>query len=179
MNSAYFIKVFQRKPYNWKVKSIVVENIIKCRNGSSESYWREVANVRKISKSVQPRCFKHVKSLPCCYCAQPKSWMISFLFDEWVKELDRKFEKESRATVLIVDNCPAHPIVDGLKATELVFLPPNTTSKSQPMDQGVIRSLKPKYHRKIIKRLIRAVDMKKKLPQTSILDAMQLLQSAW
>ena len=47
------------------------------------------------------------------------------------------------------------------------------------MDQGVIRSLKAKYHRKIIKRLIRAVDMKKKLPQTSILDAMQLLQSAW
>ena len=47
------------------------------------------------------------------------------------------------------------------------------------MDQGVIRSLKAKCHRKIIKRLIRAVDMKKKLPQKSMLDAMQLLQSAW
>ena len=35
-----------------------------------------------IGKSVQPRCIKHVKSLPCCYCAQPKSWMSSFLFDE-------------------------------------------------------------------------------------------------
>ena len=43
----------------------------------------------------------------------------------------------------------------------------------------MIRSLKAKYRRKIIKPLIRAVDMKKKLPQTSILDAMQLLQSAW
>ena len=132
-----------------------------------------------IGKLVKPRCFKHVKSLPCRYLELPKSWMGSFLFDEWVKELDRKFEKENRKIVLIVDNCPAHPIVEGLKATELVFLPPNTTSKTQPMDQGVIRSLKVKYHRKIIKRLIRAVDMKKKLPQTSILDAMQLLQSAW
>ena len=81
--------------------------------------------------------------------------------------------------VLIVDNCPAHPIVDGLKAIELVFLPPNTTSKTRPMDQGVIRSLKARYCRKIIKRLIRAEDMKTKLPQTSILDVMQLLQSAW
>ena len=132
-----------------------------------------------IGKSVKPRCFKHVKNLPFRYRAQPKSWMISFLFDEWVKELDRKFEKENRKIVLIVDNCPAHPINEGLKAIELVFLPLNTTSKTQPMDQGVLRSLKTKYRRKIIKRLIRAVDMKKNLPQTLVLDAMQLLQSAW
>ena len=131
-----------------------------------------------IGKSVKPRCFKHVKNLPFRYRAQPKSWMISFLFDEWVKELDRKFEKENRKIVLIVDNCPAHPINEGLKAIELVFLPLNTTSKTQPMDQGVLRSLKTKYRRKIIKRLIRAVDMKKNLPQTLVLDAMQLLQSA-
>ena len=105
--------------------------------------------------------------------------MSSFLFEEWLKELDRKFEKENHKIILIVDNCPAHPTVDGLKAIELVFLLTNTTSKTQPMGRGVIRSLKAKYHRKIIKRLIRAVDMKKKLPQTSILDAMQLLQYDW
>ena len=94
--------------------------------------------------------------------------MSSFLFDEWVKELDRKFEKENCKIVLIVDNCPAHPIVDGLKTIELVFFQQNTTSKTQAMDQGVIRFLKAKYRRKIIKRLIRAVDMKKKLPRKSI-----------
>ena len=126
-----------------------------------------------IGKSVKPRCFKHVKSLPCRYRAQPESWMSSFLFDEWVKELDRKFEKENCKIVLIADHCPAHPIVDGLKAIELVFLPQNTTSKTQPMDQGAIRSLKAKYCRKIIKRLFRAVDMKKKPSQTSVLDAMR------
>ena len=104
-----------------------------------------------IGKSVKPRCFKHVKSLPCRYRAQPESWMSSFLFDEWVKELDRKFEKKHRKIVLIVDNCTAHPIIDGLKSIELVFLPPNTTSKTQAMDQGVIRSLKAKYCRNIIK----------------------------
>ena len=62
---------------------------------------------------------------------------------------------------------------------ELAFLPPNTTSKTQPMDQGVIRSLKAKYRRKIIRRLTKAVDTKKAFPKTSILDAMQLLQSSW
>ena len=132
-----------------------------------------------IGKSAKPRCFKNVKNLPCRYRSQAKSWMNSFLFDEWVKELDKKFEKENRKVVLIVDNCPAHPIIEGLKAVELVFLPLNTTSKTQPMDQGVIRSLKAKYRRKIIQRLIRAVDMEKTFPETSILVAMQLLQSAW
>jgi hypothetical protein len=41
---------------------------------------------------------------------------------------------------MIVDNCPAHPHVKGLKSMKLVFLPPNTTSVTQPMDQGVIRN---------------------------------------
>ena len=123
-----------------------------------------------IGKSVKPRCFKNIKSLPCRYRAQAKSWMDSFLFDEWVKDLDKMFERESRKVALIVDNCPAHPKIEGLKAVELVFLSPNTTSKTQPMNQGVIRSLKAKYRRKIIRRLIRAVDTKKAFPKTSILD---------
>ena len=40
---------------------------------------------------------------------------------------------------MIVDNCPAHPEVSGLKTINLKFLPPNTASCTQPMDQGVIR----------------------------------------
>ena len=56
-------------------------------------------------------------------------------------------KKENRKVIIIVGNCPTHPIIEGLKAVELVFLPPNTTSKTQPMDQGVIRSLKVKYRK--------------------------------
>ena len=80
-------------------------------------------------KSAQPRCFKNVKTLPCRYQLQEKSWMDSFLLDKWVKELDKKFKKENRKSCSNVDNCPAHPIIKGLKAAELVFLPPNATSQ--------------------------------------------------
>ena len=62
------------------------------------------------------------------------------LVTEWVKELDQKFAVQDRKIILIVDNCPAHPIVDGLKGTELISLPPNKTSKTQPWNQGVISS---------------------------------------
>ena len=70
--------------------------------------------------------------------------MCSFLYRNSYK----KFEKENCKVILIVDNCPAHPIIEGLKAVKLVFLPSNTTSKTQPMDHGVIRSLKAKYRKK-------------------------------
>ena len=59
---------------------------------------------------------------------------------------------------MIVDKCPAHPLVDELKANELIFYPPNTTTKMQPMNQGVIRSLKAFYWHSIIKRCITGTD---------------------
>ena len=132
-----------------------------------------------IGKSSKPICFKNVKSFPCRYRLQEKSWKNSFFFDEWVKELAKRFKKENCKVLLIVDNCPAHLTFEGLNAEGLVILPPNTTSKTQSMKQGVIRSLKTKYRRKIIQSLIKAADMKKTFLETSILDAMQLLQSAW
>ena len=91
-----------------------------------------------IRKSAKPRWFTGVKSLHCRYCSQKKSCMDGDLFTEWVKELDRKFAAQDRKIALIVDNCPAHPIVDSLKAIELIFLPPNTTSKTQHMDQVLL-----------------------------------------
>ena len=71
--------------------------------------------------------------------------MDSILFEEWVREVDRHFTKEGRKIVLLVDNCPAHSSIDNLASTELIFLPPNTASKLQPMDQGVIPSMKAHY----------------------------------
>lgn len=92
-----------------------------------------------IGKSAKPRCFKNVTNLPCRYRAQQKAWMNGELFEEWLRKLDHKFEREGRKVAMIVDNCPAHPAISGLKAIDLIFLPPNTTSCTQPMDQGVIR----------------------------------------
>lgn len=132
-----------------------------------------------IGKSKSPRCFKNLKQLPCRYRGQKKSWMDSDLFEEWVRELDRKFEQQNRKVVLIIDNCPAHPAIGGLKAIQLCFLPPNTTAVTQPMDQGVIRSLKAKYRSRLIKLIIKAIDSNKDIPKINVLDAMKLLTLSW
>ena len=117
---------------------------------------REKLPMFVIGKSKSPRCFKNIKHLPCRYRGQNKSWMDSILFEEWVREIDRRFTAEGKKNALVVDNCLVHPSIDNLVSVDLIFLPPNTTSKLQPMDQGVIRSLKAYYKSFSVRKLIEA-----------------------
>ena len=132
-----------------------------------------------IGKFQNPRCFKNVKSLPCRYRSQRKSWMDSTLFEEWVRELDEKFFKENRKIALMIDNCPAHPTIGNLSNARLIFLPPNTTSVFQPMDQGVIKCFKAHYRRHLVRLMIQRLDQGQDLPKISVLLALQLLAASW
>ena len=51
---------------------------------------------------------------------------------------------------LLADNCTAHHNVSTLKNIQLKFLPPNTTSLIQPMDQGIIKNLKTVYRQELV-----------------------------
>ena len=98
-------------------------------------------------------------------------------FEDWVRKLDRTFRMEGRKIALLIYNCPAHPSVSDLNV-QLVFLPPNTISVLQPMDQAVIRSLKVHYQGRVVRRLCRALDETKTLPKISIPQAMRTLVSS-
>ena len=86
----------------------------------------------EIRESTKPRCFSGEKFVLLLSCTK-HSWIDWDLFTKLMKEVDRKFTSQDRKIALIIDNCSAHPKVDGLKALELIFLPPNTKSKTQPM----------------------------------------------
>ena len=141
MNLAYFIKHYHRNPYIFVENDVQVVSTAKVRltGMAASNALGEKLPMFVIGKYAKPRCFKHVRNLPCRYRSQKKSWMDGKLFEEWLRELDRKFVMEGRKIVMVVDNCPAHPDVSGLKCINLQFLPLNTTSCTQPMDQGVIR----------------------------------------
>ena len=62
--------------------------------------------------------------------------MDAILFEEWVKELDQKVFYQGKNIVLKRSNCPVHRHIDNLKAIKLFFIPPDKTSKAQPMNQG-------------------------------------------
>lgn len=92
-----------------------------------------------IRKSQKPCCFKNIRMLPADYAANKEAWITGELFKQWLEKLDRKFKLDKRHVLLLIDNCLAQKVETELTATELVFLPTNTTVAFQPMDQGIIK----------------------------------------
>ncbi|XP_066258255.1 tigger transposable element-derived protein 4-like [Euwallacea similis] len=111
-----------------------------------------------IGKSKNPRCFKNIVQLPVTYKSNKRAWMNSEIFINALREWDEELRRKKRKIILLVDNCPAHPDVKNLMWITLVFMPPNTSSKLQPMDQGVIHSLKSHYRRLLLSEMISCMD---------------------
>ena len=80
------------------------------------------------------------------------------LFGDWVHELDRELAVSKRKIALVIHNCTVHPHVENLKWVELIFLTPNTTSHTQPMDQRIIRALKARYCSLAVRKRILALE---------------------
>ena len=110
-----------------------------------------------IGKSKKLRAFKNVRKFPVDYKANKKTWKGSDLFEQYLHKLDRKMKSDGRKIVLVLDNCPAHPHVK-LENVEFAFLPPNTTSRTQPMDAGVIRNFKLHYRCILASRRLQAAE---------------------
>ena len=55
-----------------------------------------------IGKAEKPLCFKGVKSLPCQYKSQKKSWMDSEIFSDYATRLNSKFHVEGRKFFLLL-----------------------------------------------------------------------------
>lgn len=130
-----------------------------------------------IGKSQNPRCFKN-KILPINYRANNKAWMTSEIFVSELRNWDEELKRANRKILLFVDNCPAHPEVKNLQQIKLAFLPPNTSSMLQPMDQGVIHSLKSHYRRILLTKMIHAID-KGEIFTINLLDAINFVHLAW
>ena len=132
-----------------------------------------------IGKSSKQRCFTRVKTLPCKYCNYKTAWLTSYIFTKWIKQQDKKFATQKRKISMVIDNCRAHPLVPDLKAIKLIFLPPPPTSKTQPMDQGIIQPLKCHLRKLFVKHGLLKVFMKNKDFTWSVLDAMMTITEAW
>lgn len=129
-----------------------------------------------IGKSRNPRCFKNTKHLPVQYEHNKRAWMVSEIFEKFLRQWDTELYKSKKKILLLVDNCTAHPQVKNLKAIELHFLPPNTTSVLQPLDQGIIKNLKTHFRQFLVMKLIEGDVASAKI---NILDAIIMLTKAW
>jgi hypothetical protein len=105
-----------------------------------------------IHRSQNPRAMKNIdkKSLPVRWRANKKAWMTGSLIEDWffncfIPEVESYLKKINLdfKVLLLLDNALRHP-----KNVKVIFLPPNTTSLIQPIDQGIIATFKAHYIRR-------------------------------
>ena len=89
----------------------------------------------------------------CHYFANKKAWMNSDLVTDILTYFNWKI-------ILFMDNAPCHPagLQDRLSNINIVFLPKNTTSKTQPLDSGIIASWKCRYKKRLLRHVCSKVD---------------------
>ena len=117
--------------------------------------------------------------------------MTSSIFETWFKDtfvpVVRKHLRSKgieEKACLLLDNCPAHPPVDILRSADgkisVYYLPKNTTSKIQPLDQGIISSFKRHYRYELVRSLLAEdKDMVTFLKSLDLKDAFYLASDAW
>lgn len=128
-------------------------------------------------------CFSGSReNLRVTYEANHKAWMTGELFKSWLKRLNHKMRTQDRKILLFIDNCSSHPHLD-FSNIKLAFFLSNTTSKLQPMDDGIIQNFKLIYRKKLLGHVLFLMDDVSTATEVSkcvtLLGAIQWLTSVW
>lgn len=81
--------------------------------------------------------------------------------------------------LLFTGKCPAHPAETVfLRNMQVIFFPPDCSSKLQPLDPGVIHSLKVKYRTVLLHKAIASTQNNTEL-KLNILQAKHIVVAVW
>ncbi|KAF7670509.1 Tigger transposable element-derived protein 6 [Cucumispora dikerogammari] len=109
--------------------------------------------------------------------------MTTSLFNKWLMEFDDKMKRQKKNILLLMDNCFSHKITYCSSNIELVFLPKNSTSKTQPLDSRIVRSFKAKFYEYQMKKIVMCLDKNISVGELyksiNIKDAIIYIKLAW
>lgn len=113
-----------------------------------------------IGKAKQPECFKYIRACPTPYSSQPSAWMDINQCQKWFDEVfaPEVTRRTRKRVALIWDNCPGHKIVNKHSNIDIFYLPKNSTSRTQPCDQGILRCLKISYKHDLVMKVLDVVE---------------------
>ena len=110
--------------------------------------------------SRKPRCFRGMTSTEhgLYYRSNKKACMNRIVFYEWLNNFNEYVKIEpGRRVVLLIDNASGHGQIDVLPILSnvvVLFLPRNTTSQLQPLDSGLIATVKTRYKKFLVKQAV-------------------------
>ena len=146
----------------------------------------EKLNPALIGKAAHPTALKKhgvtFKDLGVEYCWNQKGWMTGPVFDLWLTDWNNNLIKQNCYVLLLIDNAPGH-VIGEYSNIRIQFLPPNTTAKLQPLDQGIITSTKHNYRTILMTRYLAGVESKQEaksiMKSFDFVVACQVLVEAW
>uniref|UniRef100_A0A8C5WFA2 HTH CENPB-type domain-containing protein n=1 Tax=Leptobrachium leishanense TaxID=445787 RepID=A0A8C5WFA2_9ANUR len=135
-----------------------------------------------IHKSANQRALKNKNKnlLPVYWMHNAKAWITKVLGSNWFHQCFNPQAKEylhnlgmDFKVLLIMDTAGGHPLNLYYEGVQIEFLPANTTSLIQPMDQGVIRAFKALYTRNSLQHLVDAMDTDENFTIATCLSVIQ------
>ncbi|KAG7153298.1 Jerky protein-like 34 [Homarus americanus] len=135
-----------------------------------------------IHTARKPHAYKNVdmSKIYVHWLTARKAWMFSALSLSWFDDCFipdvKKFCEQKNVPfkiLLLLDNAPGHSplLMDRHPNVKVVFLPPNTTSLTQPMDQELICNVKAAYSAKKFKLLNDCTNTKDELRKLGDTDS--------
>uniref|UniRef100_H3AS01 HTH CENPB-type domain-containing protein n=1 Tax=Latimeria chalumnae TaxID=7897 RepID=H3AS01_LATCH len=140
-----------------------------------------------VGKAKKPRSFKgtETSTLPVSYFNQKDRSIFKDWFDKnFVPQVREHLKSKGlpKKAVLLLDNAPAHPNENVLRSNDgkifVKYLLPNVTALIQPMDQGVIATMKRHYRAGILQKH-EGNDLKTFWKKLTVLDAIYEVSRAW
>ncbi|XP_060124428.1 tigger transposable element-derived protein 1-like isoform X1 [Zootoca vivipara] len=146
--------------------------------------------------SENPRALKGTpkSALPILWRSNRKAWVTREVFSDYIRSYFSPFAADycrennlDNKVLLLLDNAPGHPVSshDYSDNVRVVFLPANTTSSLQPMDQGVTGKFKAYYLQLVMKHVVTksAEDNNRSLgdiwKEFNIRKAVDFIATAW
>ena len=138
-----------------------------------------------IGKAERPACFRKKRQIPLPYFSSKKAWMTSSIWTTILSNFDQKMKEKNKKILLFVDNAPCHILLQSviLENITVHFLPNNTTSIIQPLDQGIIGAFKANYRKNIFSEqclwLEKGSSLQDFARHIDVFEAMNLIKSSW
>jgi hypothetical protein len=139
-----------------------------------------------LGTAKQPRALKNVnlKALDIIYDSNRKGWMNTTIMKRWLREFYAHIGR-NRRVLLLMDNLTSHLLAVEQEPPpheniHIRFLPKNSTSIYQPLDQGIIKNAKVYYKKQWLQFLINHFENGlNPYSEMTLLHAVRWISSSW
>jgi hypothetical protein len=181
--------LFWRMPPSWSLSSVNTPGIRKDKSRISiiccvNASGTDRLPIWVIGKERTPRALRNINisAIGIRWQWNKNAWMDQIIMREWLLEFYQYIGQ--RSILLTMDNLPAH--LSGLELAppppnvRICWLPKNSTSRFQPLDQGIIQNLKIYYRRQWLRYMLSHYERNlDPLQSVTILDCIRWLVRAW